>query len=95
MKVEYKLLDIDIGGGEFFLIFEYFFKNISVIENYFFNIEFCKKNLVFFGINFYEIDGVSLFFFKDNEFDIIINKYGNFNISELFCILKIGGIFII
>lgn len=32
--------------------------------------------------------------FKDDEFDIVINKHGSFNISELFRILKTGGIFI-
>ena len=94
LKTEYKLLDIDTGGGEFLLTLEHPFKNTSVTENYLPNIEFCKKNLVPLGINLYEIDGDSLLPFKDNEFDIIINKHGSFNISELFRILKTGGIFI-
>ena len=94
MKTEYKLLDIDTGGGEFLLTLKHPFKNTSVTENYLPNIEFCKKNLVPLGINLYEIDGDSLLPFKDNEFDIIINKHGSFNISELFRILKTGGIFI-
>ena len=94
LKPEYKLLDIDTGGGEFLLTLEHPFKNTTVTENYPPNIEFCKKNLVPLGINLYETDGDSLLPFKDNEFDIIINKHGNFNISELFRILKTGGIFI-
>ena len=94
LKTEYKLLDIDTGGGEFLLTLKHPFKNTSVTENYLPNVEFCKKNLVPLGINLYEIDGDSLLPFKDNEFDIIINKHGSFNISELFRILKTGGIFI-
>lgn len=79
MKAEYKLLDIDTGGGEFLLTLEHPFKNTSVTENYPPNIEFCKKNLVPLGINVYEVDGTASLPFKDNEFDIIINKHGNFN----------------
>ena len=94
IRDRYKLLDIDTGGGEFLLTLEHPFKNTSITENYPPNIEFCKKNLVSLGINLYETDGASLLPFKDNEFDIIINKHGNFNISELFRILKTGGIFI-
>ena len=94
LKTEYKLLDIDTGGGEFLLTLEHPFKNTSVTENYLPNVEFCKKNLVPLGINLYEIDGDSLLPFKDNEFDIVINKHGSFNVSELFRILKTGGIFI-
>ena len=94
LKTEYKLLDIDTGGGEFLLTLKHPFKNTSVTENYLPNVEFCKKNLVPLGINLYEIDGDSLLPFKDNEFDIIINKHGSFNVSELFRILKTGGIFI-
>ena len=94
LKTKYKLLDIDTGGGEFLLTLKHPFKNTSVTENYLPNVEFCKKNLVPLGINLYEIDGDSLLPFKDNEFDIIINKHGSFNISELFRILKTGGIFI-
>ena len=94
LKAEYKLLDIDTGGGEFLLTLEHPFKNTSVTEAYPPNIEFCKKNLVPLGINLYETDGASLLPFKDNEFDIVINKHGSFNISELFHILKTGGIFI-
>ena len=94
LKPEYKLLDIDTGGGKFLLTLEHPFKNTSVAEAYPPNIEFCKKNLVPLGINLYETDGASLLPFKDNEFDIVINKHGSFNISELFRILKTGGIFI-
>ena len=94
LKPEYKLLDIDTGGGEFLLTLEHPFKNTSVTEAYPPNIEFCKKNLVPLGINLYETDGASLLPFKDDEFDIVINKHGSFNISELFRILKTGGIFI-
>ena len=94
LKTEYKLLDIDTGGGEFLLTLEHPFKNTSVTENYLPNVEFCKKNLVPLGINLYEIDGDSLLPFKDNEFDIVINKHGSFNVSELFRILKTSGIFI-
>ena len=43
LKPEYKLLDIDTGGGEFLLTLEHPFNNTSVTENYPPNIEFCKK----------------------------------------------------
>ena len=32
--------------------------------------------------------------FGDNSFDIVINRHGNFDVKELFRILKPGGIFV-
>lgn len=89
-----KLLDIDTGGGEFLLSLNHPAYNTSATEGYPPNVELCRETLLRLGIDFREVTDYSNLPFHDDEFDIIINRHGNYVPAELHRILKPGGIFI-
>lgn len=91
---ESKLLDIDTGGGEFLLSLNHPYKNTSATEGYPPNVILCKSVLLPLGIDFREAKDVNHLPFGDNSFDIVINRHGDFNVKELFRILKPGGVFV-
>ena len=67
---------------------------LSLIHIYPPNVNLCKSVLLPLGIDFREAKDVSHMPFGDNSFDIVINRHGNFDVKELFRILKPGGIFV-
>ena len=88
------LLDMGTGGGEFLLTLNHPHKNTYVTEAYEPNYELCKKVLSPLGITVargYEDDILP---FKDNTFDIIINRHESFDLEEVNRALKPGGYFI-
>ena len=52
------------------------------------------KTLLPLGINFKACSDPSHIPFKDEVFNQIINRHGNFNAKEIYRLLKNGGIFI-
>ncbi len=90
---DHKLLDIDTGGGEFLLTLKHPFLNTSATEGYEPNVALCKEVLLPLGIDFKESDGIMLPF-EDKSFDLIINRHGEYDINELYRVLKPGGLFI-
>ncbi|MBE6037815.1 MAG: class I SAM-dependent methyltransferase [Anaerofustis stercorihominis] len=93
LKDEHILLDMDTGGGEFLLKLSHPYENTSVTEGYSPNAELCRERLSPLGISVYECGAQSLPF-DDNIFDIIINRHGSFSPSEIYRVLKSGGLFI-
>lgn len=94
LRPEMKLLDIDTGGGEFLLSLNHPYHNLAATENYEPNVKLCKGKLLPLGIDFKKADGSAALPFDDQSFDIIINRHGAFNSSEIKRILKVGGILI-
>ena len=94
LKPEMKLLDIDTGGGEFLLSLRHPYVKTSATEAYPPNIQLCKETLLPLGIDFRAGDGKDMLPFDDYEFDIVINRHGDFNTKEIHRVLKCGGIFI-
>ena len=94
LKNNMKLLDIETGGGEFLLSLNHPKHNTSAIEGYQPNVELCKKVLLPLGIDFKEADGDEKLPFENEYFDIIINRHGAYNVTELKRVLKKDGIFI-
>ncbi len=94
LRPEMKLLDIDTGGGEFLLSLDHPHHNLAATENYQPNVELCKGKLVPLGIDFKKADGSRNLPFRDQSFDIVINRHGNFNPKEIGRVLKDGGVFI-
>lgn len=88
------LLDIDTGGGEFLLSLHHPSYNTSATEGYMPNVELCKKTLLPLGINFKQADDYKNLPFNNNSFDIIINRHGNYDVNEIYRLLKRDGIFI-
>ncbi|MCM1115173.1 MAG: class I SAM-dependent methyltransferase [Clostridium sp.] len=91
---DYKLLDIDTGGGEYLLSLKHPFSLTSATEAYAPNVDLCKSVLLPLGIAFKKANDYSNLPFDDNSFDMIINRHGNYNIEELYRLLKHDGIFI-
>ncbi len=94
LQPERKLLDIDTGGGEFLLSLNHPCCNLAATENYPPNVALCEKTLLPLGIDFRQADGNGLLPFDDESFDLVINRHGNFNPSEIRRVLKTGGVFI-
>ncbi|AQR96398.1 class I SAM-dependent methyltransferase [Clostridium saccharoperbutylacetonicum] len=90
----YKLLDMGTGGGEFLLSLKHPYNNTSVTEMWEPNVELCKKRLKPLGIEVKQVFNDSELPFKDESFDMIINRQASFDIKEVKRILKPNGIFI-
>lgn len=88
------LLDIDTGGGEFLLSLNHPHDKTYATEGYPPNVELCKNTLSPLGVNFFEVNDYSKMPFENEQFDIIINRHGAYDIQELYRILKKDGIFI-
>lgn len=89
-----RLLDIDTGGGEFLLSLAHSNSLLSATEGFPPNVSLCKEKLSSIGIDFHECTDYGNMPFSDKQFDIVINRHGNYNIKEIFRILKPGGLFI-
>jgi len=89
-----QLLDIDTGGAEFLLSLKHPHSNTSATENFAPNVLLCEETLPPLGIDFRSCSGKGPFPFDDQSFDMVINRHGDFSASEIFRILKPGGIFI-
>ena len=89
-----KLLDIDTGGAEFLLSLKHPYKKTSATEGYAPNVELCKERLLPLGVDFRELTDYKNTTFDDNEFDVVINRHGDFDAKELYRIIKPGGYFI-
>lgn len=94
LKENMFLLDMETGGGEFLLSLKHPFEKTSATEGYKPNVDYCKKVLLPLGINFKEANGEDILPFEDNFFEVITNRHGSYNVSELKRSLKAEGIFI-
>ena len=94
LKPEMKLLDIDTGGGEFLLSLNHPHQNTAATENYPPNVQLCKEKLLPLGIDFRQADGAGDLPYLDESFDMVINRHGDFNPTEIYRVLKKGGVFI-
>jgi len=89
-----RLLDMDTGGGEFLLSLGHPHENTAATEGYPPNIELCRRELAPLGIDFRAANGQGPLPFADGEFDMVINRHGDFNADEAGRVLKPGGLFI-
>lgn len=88
------ILDYDTGGGEFLLSLNHPYSRTSATEGYKPNVDLCREKLLPLGINFKVCDKPSEIPYDDETFDMIINRHGDFNTTELYRLLKNDGVFI-
>lgn len=89
-----RILDIDTGGGEFLLSIGHPYELTSATEGYSPNVALCREKLGKLGIDFHEMTDYSQMPFEDAQFDMIINRHGNYDATEIFRILKPNGLFL-
>lgn len=94
LKTKHQLLDLDTGGGEFLLSLNHPHKNTTATEAYLPNARLCEETLAPSGIDFRMADASKALPFEDDKFDVIINRHGSFNPSEIYRVLKPNGVFI-
>jgi len=94
LKPEYELLDMGTGGGEFLLTLNHPHNKTSVTEAWEPNVKLCKEKLSPLGINVAQVYDDAKLPFKDNSFDMIINRHEAYEVNEVKRILKPNGIFI-
>lgn len=89
-----ELLDLDTGGGEFLLSLKHPADYTAATEGYAPNVELCRQELLPLGIDFREMRDHSRIPYEDDRFDMVINRHGDYNVDELYRVLKPGGVFI-
>lgn len=94
LKPEMRLLDIDTGGGEFLRSLNHPYENTAATEGYPPNVALCAQTLLPLGVDFRSGDGRVKLPFDDAGFDMVINRHGDFLPSDIYRLLKPGGIFI-
>ena len=90
---EMVILDIDTGGGEFLRSLNHPYENTAATENYSPNVALCKQMLLPLGIDFRPGSGAKLPF-EDGNFDMVIDRHGDYDAGEVYRVLKPGGLFI-
>ncbi len=87
------LLDIATGGGEKLAMLAPFPKDSFALEGYHPNVAIARKNLEPLGVEVIEGHESSKHAlpFDDHSFDLVFNRHGGLNISEIHRVLKSGG----
>lgn len=88
------LLDMGTGGGEFLSSLPNLPPFTAATEGWFPNLEIARKRLQPLGIAVHSFDQDDKLPFKDEQFDLLINRHESFSVGELMRILKPGGTFI-
>lgn len=88
------LLDMGTGGGELLSSLVPLPKHTCATENYEPNVSIAKKKLKPLGVKVFYCKDNEHLPFKDEEFDLIINRHEFYSQTEVYRILKPNGIFI-
>lgn len=88
------MLDMGTGGGELLSKFQPFPEKVCATEGYLPNVPVAKKRLDPLGVEVFQINEDNLLPFRDNQFDLIINKHEAYSPTEVLRVLTNDGIFI-
>ena len=91
---ESRILDMDTGGGEMLLSLGHPYENTAATEGFPPNVQLCKETLLPLGIDFREANASGSLPFESEQFDVVINRHGDFCAEEIWRVLKPGGIFV-
>lgn len=94
LEPSHKLLDMGTGGGEFLLTLNHPPDNTTVTEAWEPNVRLCRERLEPLGIHVSAVSEDDKLPFRDNTFDIIINRHESYDLDEVSRVLKPGGMFI-
>jgi len=88
------VLDMGTGGGENLSSFAPFPKHSVAIEGWTANVGLARARLEPLGVKVLEVDESGELPFINEEFDLVLNRHSAFRVTEVFRILKAGGIFL-
>jgi len=88
------ILDMGTGGGEFLSTLQPFPKHTCATEGYDLNYPIAKGRLEPLGVKVIKHESDDNLPFKDEEFELIINRHESYSTEEVFRILKKNGFFI-
>ena len=94
IRISNSLLDMGTGGGEFLSSLIPLPKNTCATEGYQPNVRLAKKRLEPLGVRVFQHEHDENLPFKNEEFDLIINRHESYASDEVYRILKPGGTFI-
>lgn len=93
-RPEAVLLDMGTGGGEFLLSLNPPPGRTYATEGYAPNYELCARRLPAYGIQVLQAGENDELPFKDNSFDLVLNRHESYSASEVRRVLKPGGVFV-
>ncbi len=88
------LLDMGTGGGELLSLLQPYPEHTCATEGYEPNVEVARKRLEPLGVNVVPLVDESTLPFRENEFEVIINRHEYYDPGEVRRILTPGGSFI-
>jgi len=88
------LLDMGTGGGEFLTSLDNIPEKTLATEGYTPNIPIARETLKSKGVEVVPVSNDDLLEFDDESFDLIINRHGSYDLSEVWRVLKPQGIFL-
>jgi len=88
------LLDMGTGGGEFLISLKNLPEQVYITEGYKPNLKTAKNNLKKINAVVKFIDEDNKIPYKNNYFDLIINRHEEFDAAEVYRVLKPGRIFL-
>jgi hypothetical protein len=87
------VLDMGTGGGENFSRLGPFPKHTIATEGWLPNVPLARKKLEPLGVKVVAVDESGKLPFKNDEFDLVLNRHSGFDRGEVFRILRKDGIF--
>ena len=90
----HSLLDIDTGGGEFLASFRPLPADTCATESYAPNVSVARRRLEPLGAQVYGISEEHQIPLENERFDLVINRHGAYSASEVYRVLKRGGVMI-
>jgi len=94
MKKVSSMLDMGTGGGEFLASLPDLPKLTCATESYPPNIPIATQKLEPLGVKVFPIMDDHALPFIDEQFDLVINRHESYDVTEVWRILKPGGIFL-
>lgn len=94
IKPDIRLLDMDTGGGEILSALQPLPLHTYATEGYPPNVPVARNRLEPLGVKVIQTWGDDYLPFESDLFDLVINRHGAFIPTELYRVLKSGGIFI-
>lgn len=88
------ILDMDTGGGEFLLTLGHPYERTCVTEGWEPNLILCRERLGPLGITVKAAAADGRIDYEDRQFDLVLNRHGDFLPAEVVRVLKPGGYFI-